>query len=430
MGFARQLCYATRALSPFSVRFRDLKSGKRLSLLLAVLVAASLLVLVPALSAVAEVSQVASSCQGSSDATLYPSNHRLASTQLGRLLAVYDPHGSGVQFTWRDPGGAWQTTTSGAMSNGLFPGDIENDRPASIAVSKDSLGVEHAWVVWGGYTYSKISALKMRRISNLDMPAALGGPTVGPEVTLEPAGRGNNRPDIAFRLAGLASGGAVTWTKRTGDSTYQLLTGWLSSLDTDSPVLQNRAVVYEGARDTATGTLVPTTAGMSLVIRLSNLRLYRNDVASPSTWTGGVAGLSSSYSSYPSAVELASGDVLATVESDTSAHVVKVVRLSADGARLSTSLTTPSGFSKPAIASDGTRAWVFMVRYSDKSLRSRAMGADGTWGPDVSELPGGDYSWPNTVRNASGSVRLLVDGAKCPTSSSRNAVSYYEKPTA
>jgi hypothetical protein len=387
--------------------------------------AGALALIVPASQAWSDVSQVASSCSGSSDSTLFPNNHRLTASQSGRLLGVYDPHGSGVQFVWRDPAGAWQTSTTGAVTNGFFPGDIANDRPASIAVARDTAGQEHAWVVWGGYTFSKVSAVKMRRLSNLD---AAGGPSVGPEVTLEPAGLGNNRVDLAFLTTGLTSEGAVSWTRKAGSSAYEIVVGWLSSLDTDTPTLVNRAVLYAGSSGDASGTLVPASTGMRLVAaRASKIRLYQNDALNPLLWTKSEVGPASSSTAKPSAVELSSGEILTAAETDTSAHKVSVIKFEASGASATTSLATTSGYSQPSIATDGSRAWVFMVRNSDKSLVSRELGLTGGWGDYVSELPSGDYAWPNTIRSATTTLRLFVDGPRCPSSTGKNAVLYYER---
>ena len=385
---------------------------------------AGLVLIVPVTQAWSDVAQVAASCSGSSDSTLYANNHRLTASQGGRLLGVYDPHGSGVQFVWRDPAGAWQTSTTGSVTNGFFPGDISNDRPASIAVARDTTGLEHAWVVWGGYTFSNVSAVKMRRLSNLDAP---GGPSVGPEVTLEPAGLGNNRVDLAFVTSGLGSRGAVSWTKKAGSSRYQLVVAWLSSLDTDTPSFVNRTVLYDSSSD-GTTTLVATSTGMRVVtVRASKFRIYQNDPSNPQVWTKSEAGPASSSSAKPSAVELSSGETLAAAETDTSAHKVQVIKFDPSGTSATTSLATSSGYAQPSITTDGTRSWVFMVRHSDKALVSRQLGPTGTWGDYVTELPAGDYAWPNTIRSATTTLRLFADGARCPSSTGRNGVTYYER---
>jgi hypothetical protein len=214
-----------------------------------------------------------------------------------------------------------------------------------------------------------------------------------------------------------------------GDSAYEVLAGWLSSLDTDTPGLRDTVVLQSGSSADMTPTLVPTSSGMSLVARTDKLRLWRNNPAPSSVWARGTASLTAQAKARPSAVELASGAVLATVESSTSNEgTVKTARFSADGNSIVTSLTTPTGYSRPAIASDRTRAWVFMVRRSDTALVSREMAANGTWGGDVVDLPPGhDYKWPNTVRNVVGSIKLLVDGDRCPNNSAKNQVLYYER---
>jgi hypothetical protein len=137
--------------------------------------------------------------------------------------------------------------------------------------------------------------------------------------------------------------------------------------------------------------------------------------------------------SKPSAVAL--GDaILATFQSAPfNDNIVKVVRFSNTGGSVATSLTTSTGYMHPAIAADGTSAWVVMVKRgtTERSVVSRQL-TGATWGTDITELSssatdGGDYAWPNTVREVDGRLRFMVDGKRCPSSTKRNAVLAYQR---
>jgi len=210
----------------------------------------------PAAAAVGEleVTQVAPSCKGgSSGSTTYGNNRRLALSLAGRTLAVYDPHGSGVQFKWKDADASgWSKQTQGAVSDGQLLGeDIPNDRTASIVV--DSAG-QTAWVVWTGYTFDMISEVRMRRVTDLDNAS---GPTIGREVVLRDGGMGNVRIDAVYHDANVY----ITWTERTATTTYKLMAARLSDLS-ESPTLTDVAVLWTGSAKVATATLVPTDSGL------------------------------------------------------------------------------------------------------------------------------------------------------------------------
>ena len=185
---------------------------------------AALLMAVPAgASHEQAVVEVADDCDGgSSNATGYASNKRLAVTKSGRQLAIYDPHGSGMHLRWRDPGEGWKSTSRGAVLNGnIVMSDGPNDRPASIALTTAS-GVQRAWIVWTGYEFARPSAVMMRRLTGLSDPR---GPHIGPEVILEPQGLGNVRADIAFERRASGPRGVVSWLRKTGEDSYEVVTG-------------------------------------------------------------------------------------------------------------------------------------------------------------------------------------------------------------
>ena len=405
----------------------------RLGLILATLVTAALASSAPvAIAADPDLTEVAPRCDGgSSNPTFYAGNRRTAVTVGGRVLVVYDPHGSGQQLKWRDAGSTtWSDDTRGVPDGQLLaPGDIANDRTASIVVGRDSLGAEHAWVVYAGYDYNKVSPVKMRRLSDLDSPL---GPSVGPEVNLQPAGLGNTGVDMAFEDTASGPRAVLSWVRRSASTQYQLMVAGLSSLDSDTPSLVETTALYTGSTATTSGTLVPSAAGMRVVAKTSKLKLFAHALTAPPTsWTTGTAGVTVARKSKPTGVALSSGDILAVAESDTSAHITKVVRFSGNGNTATTELTTSSGYANPSIVhTTGDNALLVMVNRTTNSVVSRAR-TSGSWGSDVTEVgpaAGGDYAWPNVLREpVGGYLRILIDGARCPTSTQRNQVLAYSR---
>jgi hypothetical protein len=406
----------------------------RLGLIVTALMGATVVTGSPAaIAADPDLSQVTTTCGGSSNPTFYAGNRRTAVTAGGRVLVVYDPHGSGQQLKWRDAGSStWNTNTRGSVTNGqlLAAGDILNDRTASIVVGRDGSGTERAWVVYAGYAFDKISAVKMRRLSDLDNPL---GPSVGPEVNLEPANRGNVRVDMAFESTSNGPRAVVLWTRRTGDSQYQLVVAGLSSLGTDTPSLVSTTALYTGSSANANGSLVPSAQGMRVIARTTKLKLFtHSSTAALTSWSSGSASASLSRKAKPTGVALDSGNILAVAESDTSAHVVKAFRFSSSGSSVSTELTTSSGYAQPGVAhTSGDAALLVMVNRNTNSVVSRARSTAGSWGGDVTEIGssgGGDYAWPNVMREpVGGFLRVLVDGAKCPSTSQSNQVLAYSR---
>ena len=359
-------------------------------------------------------SQIAAPTIGSSDATNLPTNHRIAVTSGGRTLVVHGRHADGLQLAWRDRfGTVWHTQSTGAVSDGRFlKGTGTGDWPASIALARDSAGVEHAWVVWGRKGYSYLKPMQMARLSNLDDP---GGPTVGPTMTVDAAPRGAYRPDIAFEdVPGGGQRGAIVWGRRSGDALWELHAAWFTDLDSDTPALHDDAVLI-GANTTARwGTLVPTAAGMRVAARgaSNKLRLYSHDASAPlSSWTAGAAGVTVADDG-PAAVALDSGEVLAASETNTTSHVVTVQRFSASGAPAPPELQL-TGYAQPTLVTDGANAWLVMIRKSDGYVVSRQRAA-GLWSPtdrvEIGAEGGGNHASPNAVPRADGRLRFVVRG--------------------
>lgn len=377
----------------------------------------------PVAAANGELTRLAPACGGgASDSTFYGNNRRLAMSAGGRQLALYDPHGSGVQLSWKDPGDtAWSRQTQGQVSDGQLLGpDIANDRPASIVV--DPAGTT-GWVVWAGYTFRKISGVRMRRLTNLD---AASGPSVGPEITLRLGGLGNVRVDAVYHAGSVY----VSWTERTASTTYQLMAGRLS--DTSAiPILTDVATLWRGSSSAATGTLVSTGSGLRVAARTKKLRIYSQ--LSGATWVEGSAGAMLSGKARPSAVALASGAILVAVQSDSVNDVVKVFKFDADGGGTPiVEVQSSFGYEEPTLVhAGGDNALLVMVRNSDTLVSRTRTG--GTWsGGDTIELTSadsGNYAWPNALRHpTNGRLELLVSGANCATSTKQREVLHFSRP--
>ena len=367
---------------------------------------------------------VASGIVGSSDATSFGPQHRLAQTAGGRLLTIHGRHSSGVQFAWRDAGGNWQTHTRGATSDGsLLAGTGTGDWPSSIAVAQDSAGAEHAWVVMSGSSVSKVRPVYLRRLSELDSP---DGPLVGPLVVLDAPARGAYQPDLAFGLQpDGTTRGAVTWLRRNSDGIYEQVAGWLDGLDTATPQVVDLAVAGSGTSSSQRGTLV-YNGGMRLVRRTSGSKLalssydYANGV-----WTTGTNGMT--VAGYLSATTVGS-DIVAIGETSTTNRTLRVQRISAFGAPAPYELTL-SGYKSPTITTDGSAVTILMVRTSDGSIVSRTRAPGSPWPTvDTVEVPsasiGGAGVHPNAVRHTDGRLRLVF-GA--PGASGRSSVFSFDR---
>jgi hypothetical protein len=363
-------------------------------------------------------SQVAAPAVGSSDPTDYALNHRIAVTSGGRTLVVHGRHGEGVQLAWRDRrGAAWHTQTTGAVSDGLLLRDTgTGDWSASIAISRDSAGVEHAWVVRGRNSYSSVKPLRMLRISNLDSP---DGPTVGPTMTVDAAPQGAYRPDIAFEsIPGGGTRGTIIWGRRSGDALWELHAAWFTDLDSDTPTIHDDSVLLGDTTYQRWGTLVPTSAGMRVVARSasSRLRVFSHNAGDPLTsWSSGQAGvtMAADAANTPAAVALDSGEILASGQTDATNHVLVVQRFSTAGAPAFPELTL-TGYSQPTLATDGTNAWLVMIRQSDGYVVSRQFTAGFGWSAtdrvEIGAEGGGNYESPNALRQANGQLRFVVRG--------------------
>jgi len=371
-------------------------------------------------------SQMMGSLRGSSDPTYYPANHRMAITGAGRLLAIHGRHASGVQLGWRDPAGNWQSQTKGeAPDGGIITGSGTGDWPASIAIARDSSGSERAWIVAGAASVAASGGVYLRRLSDLDSP---DGPTVGPLVLVDAPPGGAFKPDVQFEHA--ADGttrGLIVWG-RAGSIGYETVVGSFSDLDSDTPAIEDKLVLESGASANRWGTLVPDR-GMSVVLR-SNSRLvaYHHAAdAPPGAWTHGAPGLAVTVPG--GAAALATGELLAAVESGTTEPTVAVQRFSASGHAQDPAELQLGGYSAPSIASDGAEAWLVMVRRSDGYVVSRHYTPASGWSSadrvEIGAEGGGNYGFPNVLRHTDGRLRLMVRGPAGATS--RTAVLAFQR---
>ena len=378
-------------------------------------------------------SQVAAANIGSSEPTSFATNHRLAMTAGGRLLAIHGRHQSGVQLAWRDPAGTWQTRSTGASASGaVLSGTGTGDWPASIAVARDAAGSQHGWIVWSGTNVGGLRPVQMRRITDLDSP---DGPRLGPVVTVDPAPRGAYKADIGFERAPDGTmRGCILYSRRVGDSAYELSAVWFTDLTSEAPALTDRVTLETSASSAHYGSLVPSIAGLRAVTRAGgtggSLRLYGHYPSSSlTTWFTGATGPAIPSGSTPTGVALASGEILAVTENDLTNHVSIAYRFSASGTTGATDLLL-TGLAQPSVASDGAGAWVVGVRQSDGLIVSRSYSPDTGWSAsfrlEIGPEAGGPLAWPNALRDADGRLRLVAEGPGA--SSTTSSVWAFQRP--
>ena len=132
---------------------------------------------------------------------------------------------------------------------------------------------------------------------------------------------------------------------------------------------------------------------------------------------------------YHSAVTLDSGETITAVETDSALGVVKIQRFTAANAPVPAELSLV-GYMHPTLATDGTSAWLVMIRRADRSVVSRQL-TDGAWSTvdrvEIGPEGGGNPSYPNAMRRTDGRLRLLVRGPAGPTTS-QNGVIAYQRP--
>jgi hypothetical protein len=383
----------------------------------------------PGLAVPAAVTEVAGACEGSSNPTFYPNNHRMTVTARGRVLAVYDPHGFGQQLVWRDSGDDWQTRTRGSVDDGFFPPDERGDRPASIATAGDARGAQHAWVVWSGHEFSDHPLpVQMRRLSGLNDP---DGPRVGPEHMVQATGGGNSGADLGFeRTTRGRSRGVVAWLHRTDGGRFEYTVGWFTNLSVDAPHVRHRTVLLTADSPSVSGTLVPMPSGMRLVLVTStgSIRLYTHRRGDPlGRWRRGRARVSADDDALPSAVRLGRDRVAVAVDAGSA---VKVAFFARSGRRARPSLRL-GGHLQPSVASRRRKAWVVMVRQRDGALVSRRYLSGRGWSRrdrEEADPQGGEaLVWPNVIRRPRARLRALVQGPTCPTNPNGHQVLAYQR---
>jgi hypothetical protein len=368
------------------------------------------------------VSNVSGPCKGSSNPTFLSNNRRLAAAGRGRLLAVYDPHGKGQQLAWRNRRGRWRTRTRGDVRNGFFTSSRTGDRPASIAVARDSRGKRHAWIVWAGADFrAGRLALELRRLSDLKDRR---GPLVGPPVGLTQPGSGHVRPDLAFENAPSGNRAAIVWLDRTGPSSFDLSVGWIIHLGRQRPRLVGRSSLLTSRRGTPSATLVPTSDGMRVVAinGKGKLRLFRHSINAPLTsWTRVGRALKVSRKGKPTAVRYKRKLVIAAAPGRRKGSLA-VVRFRRTG-RPKVILRL-RGYTQPSLSRVGRKIVLVMVRKRDgrvvsRTLRRRWSRKDRV---EIGRTRGRRLAWPSTMREARGRLSFIVQGPRCRSSRNRNGV--------
>lgn len=366
--------------------------------------------------------------EGATDPTGTNLQHRLAITEQGRMLAVVVPHRGGPQVTWRDPAGSWETESSGHSESGrLLDGSSSGINPASIAVLDGPDGHEYAWVVFGGSSSSNTKPVYLRRLSDLDDPR---GPRIGPLVTLV-AGT-SSKPDIQPQRNPTGPDRlAVSFARKGPSGGYQQVVGWIDDLGSETPVLDGVSVLAEGSSSKIWGTLAPGPGGEIRAVVRTGGRLVSFAHPSPAAtggWSRSAKGATATGYGYHSAVTLDSGETLAAVDSDPNNSRVTVQRFSPGNAPQPAELTL-EGYFNPALATDGTTAWLVVVRRSDGFVVSRELGPGGWSATDRVEVGsegGGGHAYPGLLSRVDDRLRLVVRGPAGGTAT--NAALSYQRP--
>ena len=381
-----------------------------------------LLALASSLPASAVQSEVVGSGEGSSDPTYFPTNHRIAVTAGGRILVPYGLHSEGVALGWQDaPGGAWNDEP-------LLEGTGTGDWPSSIVVRTGVGGTQRAWVVMGDTNFAGANPIRMRVLTNLD---AATGPTVGPIVVVESATNGTAFTDVALERRPAGPRGAVSFVRRVDANTFEVVVKWFTNLTTTTPTFTGRRVILRSTTGRKQPTLVPTRAGLALLVRGADgaITMYTHDRGQPlTTWTRRGVGVHVPSGSKHSATPMSNGDVLMAVEDRTAANHITVQRFK-HGGGVSTVLRM-SGFSMPTITSNGGDAWLVMIRNSDSRVVSRHFNPTSGWGGlrVESAAPNIRWRWPNALRPMGGRLRFVIADGAGGQQSSRGV--FFDRPAA
>jgi hypothetical protein len=339
------------------------------------------------------------------------------------VFAIFDPHGSGQQLKWRDPGGTWRTDTRGAVSDGSFSEAAPGDRTGTVAIHPRG---GRAWMAWSGTNAVEYPVpVRMARLTELHAP---GGPRV--EVTkIAAVGRGKARADVAFERGRRGRlRGVVTWLARV-DGSFHVLAGWFDPADSGALRVHHRSTVFRSSHSSATQALVPTPGGMRIVANTGRgtLRIFRHRAGAPlGRWTAGRARVGVSRRARPSGVWVAPGRVIVSAGIGDG---VRLTTFSASGNRVRATERV-TGRRTPVVTGGGARrAWAVMVRASDGAIVSRRFVSGSGWSRRDRVEAGGndDMSVPNAARRASGRLRVLVQGDRCATNRKANEVLLLER---
>jgi hypothetical protein len=377
-------------------------------------------------------SVVAAASEGSSDPTYYPTNHRLVRTAAGRTIAIHGRHLEGVQLAWSD-GTGWRRSTRGAAARGiLLGGTWTGDWPASIAIIDAADGSQHAWVAWSGTLFAgeQPRPVEVVHLTGLD---AWSGPRASRAFTVAEPGLGNGRADIGFeRLPDGSVRGHLAWVQRTGDGTEQVVTSSFDDVTSDAPTFSPPVALGPPTTERSWTTVVESPAGVRIATgaAASGLTIWRRDGDGGATsWSPHATGVATAPKARPSIAALDDGSLLIAADTDVAQQVSSVWHVSANG-DVDPRRFDAAGYREPAVTTDGTRAWVVMVRASDGFVISRELDG-GIWSDDVVEIGpegGGNHRWPNVPRRVDDALTFLVRGPQGDPESSPTAVLARHRP--
>jgi len=228
---------------------------------------------------------------------------------------------------------------------------------------------------------------------------------------------------------------SVTWSRRVAETSFEVVSGWVTDLDSDAPSVGSLSTLYSGPSASRYATSEPTPGGTAVVLKGTGdrMRLVQHSAADPlDNWTAGTAaGVPAGAGASPVAVALASGELLTTVETDTTANSVSVQRWTATGTPADPELSL-TGYAQPTLATDGVNAWLVMIRKSDGYVVSRKLTAGAGWSAtdrvELDASSGGSYAWPNALRRLDTRLRFVIQGPVGPTADQHAVLAFDGSP--
>ena len=322
--------------------------------------------------------RVADAATGSKESTAFAGNRHLARTAGGRLLAVHGRYASGVQLAWRNPGGAWQRSTQGAVSDGRLLSGVSRRLPRLDRRRERRRRRGARLGCLGRHQHE-------RRQADPDgapgRPRFARRPEGGPDHVGGRARRGAYRPDVAFeRGADGVLRGVLIWSRKQhrhrvpGGHGLVQRSGLTHASD---PRLDraraNHLQLFEVGR---TRERAGRHAGGRPRLGQRDARVAPRFAAPRTTWSGSGAGTA------PCPAAHRRGWCSTTArfsELWTARSTWSRCSASPAPARHRRSSCPCPGYRQPTLATDGTNVWLVAVRASDGFVISRQFTPGGGW---------------------------------------------------